>query len=473
MTNQDGTIEVVDGLPESPHGEETHEHPVPADDVRSFELADALGTGLTCGSDEGACTTGRTSCLGGQVLCVGDTRPTPEACDGVDEDCDGVADEGDNGGPLDRPCYGGPDGTAGEGLCHGGTETCTAGGWPQVCAGQVVPGDETCDGADEDCDGSIDEGAAPGAGDFCLPGGVCADVAPECAGAAGWRCVYPDSYEADEERTCDGLDNDCDGDVDEADGCDPCSGVEAPEGWVCVSPTEPEGFVMGSPADEPGRGGDEDLHGVVITRAFLMSATEVTQDSWVAVMGDNPAHFDGCGDCPVESVFWTEAAGYCNALSERDGLEPCYEIEAGRVAWAEGLDCGGYRLPTEAEWEYAARAGTRTAYHSGAAEADLARVGWYSGNSGGRTHPVAGKDPNAWGLYDMHGNVWEWVWDWYEDYGGDAEDPLGPPAGDFRVTRGGSWDFGAGDCRAANRDGYASGYRFDYLGLRPARSVIP
>ncbi len=232
-------------------------------------------------------------------------------------------------------------------------------------------------------------------------------------------------------------------------------------------------FLMGSPADEPDRHDDETQHRVEITRPFLLRATEVTQAEWEAVMGDNRSRFDECGDdCPVEQVSWLEVVAFCNALSRAEGLEECYVIEGEDVTWPRGLDCAGYRLPTEAEWEYAARAGTQTAWSCGADVDCLDGVAWYSPNSGSRPHPVGTKAANAWGLHDMHGNVWEWVWDWYADYGGDAQvDPTGPAAGASRVRRGGGWSSDATRLRAAFRNRRPPTSRYDFLGFRPARSV--
>jgi formylglycine-generating enzyme required for sulfatase activity len=143
-----------------------------------------------------------------------------------------------------------------------------------------------------------------------------------------------------------------------------------------------------------------------------------------------------------------------------------------------GLDCQGYRLPTEAEWEYAARAGTQTAFHTGGItdtvcnDPNLDAAGWYCGNSGDRTHRVGEKQANAWGLYDMHGNVFEWVQDWYAEYpAGAAVDPVGPAAGVYRVTRGGPWGSNAQYARAADRNGYSPVNRGNYIGFRPARSL--
>ena len=271
------------------------------------------------------------------------------------------------------------------------------------------------------------------------------------------------------DETCNGLDDDCDGQTDEGlvGPVDP--EMPAPERLVQVCPGE---FLMGSPDDEPGRAFGETRHRVELSRPFLIRATEVTQAEWEAVMGGNPSRFPECGpSCPVETVSWHEAVAFCNALSRSEGVEECYAVDGSDVFWPRGLDCEGWRLPTEAEWEYAARAGTQTAYHSGSEEAALGRAGWYADNPGGTTHPVGGKEPNAWGLFDVHGNVWEWVWDRYGSYEGDATDPIGPRSGDDRVIRGGSWDSYARYCRAAFRFRLDPGYRLSYLGFRPARSV--
>jgi formylglycine-generating enzyme required for sulfatase activity len=232
---------------------------------------------------------------------------------------------------------------------------------------------------------------------------------------------------------------------------------------------------MGSPEDELGRG-DETQHRVTITRAFALKATEVTQAEWQAVMGNNPSNFAACGgNCPVERVTWYDAVDYVNRLSDAAGLARCYNANR---AFA-GLGCLGYRLPTEAEWEYAARAGAQTAYHTGVNaqtncnnDPNLNLAGWYCGNAAATTHPVGQKQVNAWGLYDMHGNVWEWVQDWYAAYpAGAVVDPAGPASGEERVLRGGSWSDGARSVRSAARDGYAPAFRRNFLGFRPSRSL--
>jgi formylglycine-generating enzyme required for sulfatase activity len=248
-----------------------------------------------------------------------------------------------------------------------------------------------------------------------------------------------------------------------------------PPGYALL---EPGVFMMGSPADEGGRDPGEVQHQVTITRAFLMKTTEVTQAEWQAVMGNNPSRFAACGgDCPVEEVSWNDAVDYVNRLSNAAGLASCYDANR---AFA-GLGCLGYRLPTEAEWEYAARAGTQTAYHTGVNtqvncrnDRNLNLAGWYCGNSGDTTHPVGQKQVNAWGLYDMHGNVFEWVQDSLEGYpAGAAVDPVGPAAGDNRSPRGGAFCSSARNARAASRftTGPDCNYRHQNNGFRPARSL--
>ncbi len=232
-----------------------------------------------------------------------------------------------------------------------------------------------------------------------------------------------------------------------------------PEGYGRI---EPGTFTMGSPPGEEGRFDDEDQHTVAIARAYCMKATEVTQGEWQAVMGSNPSNFKNCGaDCPVEQVSWDEAVGFANALSRRDGLPDCYADST-----FSGISCEGYRLPTEAEWEYAARAGTTSSRY-----ANIGSVAWYGKISGAATYPVGQKQPNAWGLYDMLGNVWEWTGDWYGEYSAGASNPAWAVAAFYRVIRGESWRGYARDARAAARSARPPYSRYDIIGFRLVRTV--
>jgi formylglycine-generating enzyme required for sulfatase activity len=211
-------------------------------------------------------------------------------------------------------------------------------------------------------------------------------------------------------------------------------------------------FMMGcSPEDSECGGYEKPRHKVKIRQAFFMGTTEVTQGQWKAVMGNNPSSFSNCDDnCPVEKVGWYDTQEFIRKLCQKEGMNPCK-----------------YQLPTEAEWEYAARAGTSTIYYwENRMDGSYA---WYEDNSGSKTHEVGTRKPNAWGLYDMTGNVWEWVQDWYDSgyYGkGDAVDPLGPSAGEGRVLRGGSWYHYAERCRLSFRGGNNPDNRFYDYGFR-------
>jgi formylglycine-generating enzyme required for sulfatase activity len=271
-------------------------------------------------------------------------------------------------------------------------------------------------------------------------------------------------------------------------------------------------FQMGSTPEEKGSDDDEKQHSVTITHDYYLGVFEVTQAQYKKVMGKNPSYFQGnnvatripakkhpetgrtieeekiipvnTDNHPVEFVSWEEAVEFCKRLSDLPE-----EKKAGRV----------YRLPTEAEWEYACRAGTKTAYSFGADRNVLKDFDWFGDNSGGKiinsdriweksreeadiyiekllenggkTHPVGTKKANPWGLYDMHGNVCEWCSDWYGNYPKQAiTDPIGPKLGLLRVHRGGGWSGGAADCRSAYRFWDAPSYRGDYLGFRVALS---
>lgn len=243
-------------------------------------------------------------------------------------------------------------------------------------------------------------------------------------------------------------------------------------------------FTMGSPASEVGRFDNETPHQVTI-RSFYMGNYEVTQKEYEAVVKTNPSHFKGL-NLPVEHINWYEAIEYCNKRSELEGLTPAYVIKGTNITWNQSAN--GYRLPTEAEWEYACRGGTTTRFNTGDDEnslkgnanvADLTAkekyANWptvpiYDGYK--ETAPVGSFAPNPWDLYDMHGNVWEWCWDWYGDYVPEAQtDPAGPAAGSNRVFRGGCWTNFSRNLRSANRSYSTPTGRSSTVGFRLARSI--
>ena len=200
---------------------------------------------------------------------------------------------------------------------------------------------------------------------------------------------------------------------------------------------------------------EQPAHSVRLSKAFYLGIHEVTQGQYQAVMGDNPSQFKGSDDLPVENVSWLDAVTFCIKLSEREKRTPFYRIDGAEVTLAGG---NGYRLPTEAEWEYACRAKSTTLYPFGDDAGKLGEHAWYSNNSDRKTHPVGQKLPNAWGLYDMLGNVWEWCADGYaEKYYASSPpaDPPGAPRASPRVFRGGSWYAAPGRCRPAIRDRHA------------------
>ena len=203
---------------------------------------------------------------------------------------------------------------------------------------------------------------------------------------------------------------------------------------ILIPPGE---FMMGS---RDGYDDERRVHRVLITKPFYLGVCEVTQAQWQAVMGTNPSHFRGA-DLPVEEVYWSDAQEFIKGLCAR-----------------KGVPAGTYHLPTEAQWEYACRAGTQTSFHNGSSDLGLGQIAWYMRNSGDRTHLVGHKLPNAFGLYDMSGNVSEWCSDWRgKDYYGKSPhaDPPGPGLGSLRVCRGGCWVDEARSCRSAFRNGYS------------------
>ena len=209
----------------------------------------------------------------------------------------------------------------------------------------------------------------------------------------------------------------------------------------------PGSFVMGSPANEGGNPKSDAQHKVTLTKGFYMGVYTVTQEEWVAVMDNNPSKFEGAKKLPVDSVSWEDCHAFIKILRK--------------------IDKKPYRLPTEAEWEYSCRAGTTAAYHFGDDKGLLGQYAWYAENAGGKTHPVGQKKPNAWGLHDMHGNVFQWCQDWIGAYPQKAVvDPQGPEKGDGRVLRGGSWGHAPNECRSASRPWNEPGNRSSDFGFR-------
>ncbi len=288
------------------------------------------------------------------------------------------------------------------------------------------------------------------------------------------------------------------------------------EGFVFV----PDGiYIMGSPVGESGHDRNEPQHEVTLNHGFYIQTTEVTNQKYADMLQwaydrryvtatstsvrDNldgsiqklldlesaysEIHFAGGvfsstnPNNPVKGVTWYGAAAYCDWLSLANELPRAYNHSTWRCNGGDVTQAGpGYRLPTEAEWEYACRAGSSAAFASGAItqpincaalDPNLDLLGWYCGNAGGGEHAVAQKAPNAWGLYDMHGNLHEWCNDWFADYPGDAADPVGPATGEYRVLRGGFWNTKAQSCRSAYRYSGLPGNHTDYITFRAARTA--
>jgi formylglycine-generating enzyme required for sulfatase activity len=254
--------------------------------------------------------------------------------------------------------------------------------------------------------------------------------------------------------------------------------VATPDGFVRIQGGT---FVMGSPSSEVDRSSSEVQHQVTVS-SFYMGKYEVTQKEYRAVMRTNPSEFKG-NERPVEQVSWFDAVEYCNKRSIKEGLTPAYTISGSgnsrSVTWNRNTN--GYRLPTEAEWEYACRAGTTTPFYTGnnitTDQANYNGKYPYNNNAKGKdrdkTWTVGSGTPNPWGLYDMSGNVWEWCWDWYDDYGSGAQtDPVGASSGTIRLLRGGSWYRNGQSLRSASRYGFTPSERVDIFGFRLARPSL-
>ena len=234
--------------------------------------------------------------------------------------------------------------------------------------------------------------------------------------------------------------------------------VQIPAGW----------FTMGDETEV-----DAQPHQVYVS-AFYIDKYLVNQEQYQRVMGGNPSRWKGSMN-PVEQVRWSDAARYCNARSRLEALQSCYDLKT----WECNFDADGYRLPTEAEWEYACRAASKTTYFFGNDPSKLRDYAWFEENSGGQPRPVGQKLPNPWGLYDMYGNVWQWCNDFYKvDYYQEApkENPIGPKTGDNKVVRGGAWKFSSQSCRSGYRYNEDPGYvdvcfGYDIYGFRCVRNA--
>jgi len=485
---------------------------------------DGDGDGLS--ADEGDCDDGDAS-----------INPyAAEVCDGVDNDCD---DEIDEGAVDVSTWYADVDGD-GYGDADSTTSACEAPSGhvanDEDCddrdASIHPDAEELCDGVDNDCDSLVDD-IDPGVADASTwymdydgdsYGHTSVYDTTACEQPSGYvgngdDCddsdldIHPDAVES-----CDEVDQDCDGTVDDETECydddgdgqtenggdcddgDPgvYSGVVASHEGIAMAYICPGTFTMGSPDDEVGRYDQETQHEVELSRGLYLGVYEVTQAEFYAFTGETPSYYDSSTLLPVEQVSWHDAAAFANAVSDAAGFaedEWCYECVDGvctlSAIWSEFDDgiyeCPAYRMPTEAEWEYAARAGASSAFSNGGSmnsgytancdgslELDngayLDAIAVYCGNDPGQTEEVGGKDANPWGLYDVHGNVLEWCHDWYEAYDGDDEKPWGSVDGSYRVLRGGAWNMYSNFLRSASRNSDYPTYSYVTIGFRLAKS---
>jgi formylglycine-generating enzyme required for sulfatase activity len=235
-------------------------------------------------------------------------------------------------------------------------------------------------------------------------------------------------------------------------------------------------FTMGSPLTEAERDFDEIMHQVTVS-SFFIGKYEVTQDQYQKIMKKTPGNFKG-KELPVESISWYDAIEFCNKFSSSQGLTPAYELKGTAVMWDKNTN--GYRLPTEAEWEYACRAGTSTPFNTGinitTDQANYDGTYPYDNNAQGaslkKTMPVGSYPANEWGIHDMHGNVFEWCWDWHSDYAREVQaDPTGPASGSYHVIRGGSWINSGQALRSASRGIYVPNDGNERIGFRLARNA--
>ena len=427
-------------------------------------------------------------------------KPIAEVCNGKDDDCDGQIDEGLKNCSASIKCSKDSDCPKYQ-LCRWNTchKTCTSDAdckdaqWcnksfsTALCVsctgirGGKRSGVEKCNGKDDNCNGKIDE-------TFIEKGQACKDLSQKgvCQSGLVVSCVKGSTLckgvKPDVEK-CNGKDNNCDGQIDDC----------AREVLIKAGK-----FVMGTPPRVPGRAADEVLHDVTLSKSFYMRVFEVTLQEFESLMkykiSSNTPILPGHQKfSPADLVTWHEAAAFCNALSKKKGLSPCFSCTGtgknvsckvhNRYPGKDYYLCGGYRLPTEAEWEYAYRAGTNTSLYNGELkqitcqkkDVLLDAIGWYCANSSTKMHPVGLKIPNQWGLYDMSGNAFEWVYDWYGAYPKHpVRDPIGPLKGTKRIRRGGAYHNHPTSCRGAIRHySLLPTARVNGVGFRVVRTKDP
>ena len=239
--------------------------------------------------------------------------------------------------------------------------------------------------------------------------------------------------------------------------------VNKPKNMVLV---EGGTFQMGS---NDGDSDEKPVHEVTVS-SFYIGKYEVIQKEWREVMGTNPSYFKG-DNLPVEQISWFQAVEYCNKLSIKEGLTPFYSGSGNNITcnWS----ANGYRLPTEAEWEYAARGGNKSKGYKYSGSNDVGSVAWYDSNPGSKTQAVGTKQANEIGIHDMSGNVWEWCWDWYDDYASASQNnPRGATNGSSKVLRGGGWNSLGNYCRVSNRYGNNPGGSNSSVGFRVSRAIF-
>ncbi len=408
----------------------------------------------------------------------GDGIARPEDCDDADG---GIGVAADMYADRDLDGFGAGEPTAGCSLLEGYTRT---GLDCDDSRAEVNPAAvESCNGIDDDCDLQLDEPGASGEVDWYLDadgdgyGATGSEPERACGPPEGYASAASDCDDGDPaispsaaEVGNDGIDQDCSG----SDATDYVSAY-----GVDLLVISAGGFSMGS-----GSGDASDAytdHLVTLTHSIWLGRSEVTHAEWAGWTGapdPTPSlHGAGCDDCPVEGVSWEDSAQYANSLSAAEGLPPCYESDGSDFMadyTGNPYRCPGYRLPTEAEWEYAARADEDTPYAGGES---VGEVAWYLSNAGSDTHPVCALVPNAWGLCDMSGNVFEWTNDWHAPgYGGYADgaaatDPPGPDSGSEREARGGYYYGDESYARVTARKSSPPDYRNGGIGFRLARSV--